>query len=176
MIISKKNEKVAQLPQKIQEQSKIKQQIEEQKKEFEKKMLVEQQNKRAFEKAINTLMALYSKWQDAEKIANVTARIALAGPVGDLQQIKRDADALEVPECMAQTKNKLTRAMGFKINNFLFFMENISIKPDMEGVINLARKIDEAKKIDADNKEAIDLFKEFETESKTACGDLQDQK
>jgi hypothetical protein len=43
------------------------------------------------------LIALYRRWIDAERLAGSTARIALAGPVSQLQALRRETDALTVP-------------------------------------------------------------------------------
>src|SRR3989304_774454 len=50
--------------------------------------------------AVKHLRQLAARWDDAEQLANVTARIALAGPLSDLQSIEREVENLTVPKCL----------------------------------------------------------------------------
>lgn len=65
-----------------------------------------------------------SEWDDANTLANSTGRIALAGPVGQLQQIRRSTDALSVPWCAESSKRLLLKGMDHTINGYLCFMRD----------------------------------------------------
>lgn len=62
------------------------------------------------------------KWEDAINIAGSTARIGLAPVVKDLQDIRRDALAVEHPDCAAKARTKLDTSMDTTIDGFLSFM------------------------------------------------------
>lgn len=58
------------------------------------------------------LLALYRRWVDAERLAFSTARIALAMPIASVQALKREAEALAVPECLSRAKSALNTLIG----------------------------------------------------------------
>lgn len=62
------------------------------------------------------------RWDDATDIAFGTSRINLAGPIGTLQEVRRDAEDLDVPECAIGTHELLIEAMQGYIDGFLAFM------------------------------------------------------
>jgi hypothetical protein len=62
------------------------------------------------------------KWKDAFKVASATGRVALSGPVGDLQSLKREVEALEVSECLRLPKLELSSGFDKFINMFLAHM------------------------------------------------------
>ena len=68
------------------------------------------------------LQALESKWVDALRVAKATSRIALSGPIAQLQAIRRDAEAVVVSECLTDAKSSLRNHMDATINAFLAFM------------------------------------------------------
>jgi len=70
---------------------------------------------------------ILGRWDDAMAIADSTARINLAGPVSTLQEIRREAASLDVPECAAKAHEGLIEAMEHYIEGFLAFMAD---KPD----------------------------------------------
>jgi uncharacterized protein DUF4124 len=89
---------------------------------------VTKQNKK--EEIIKTLAALNTltgRWKDAMQLATVTARIALAGPVNNLQAIKQETETLLVPDCLIEPKQALVEAMDRMIKNFLQFMHDKSV-------------------------------------------------
>ena len=53
------------------------------------------------------MLALYRRWADGERLAFSTARIALATPIASQQALKREAEALAVPECLNRAKDAL---------------------------------------------------------------------
>lgn len=76
----------------------------------------------ANDKGVDQLNAIESRWDDAHTLASSTARIALATPVGELQNVKRDLEKLEVSECLIPAKEALSSYMNSNIANFLSFM------------------------------------------------------
>lgn len=65
---------------------------------------------------------LLKKWDDANEIANKTARISLAGPVSSLTAIKQDAESLAFPECAKDVNAALVNYMSKHIRIYLEFM------------------------------------------------------
>lgn len=68
------------------------------------------------------LGALSSRWRDAYKLASSSSRIALASPIQNLQEIKRETQALEVPQCLTKARGYLVDSMNAAIDGFLSFM------------------------------------------------------
>lgn len=67
------------------------------------------------------LIDLYRRWADAEKLAFSTMRIALPGPISSLQAIKREGEALAVPECLGRAKEALNALIGKSTEAILQF-------------------------------------------------------
>ncbi len=101
-------------------------QLERQKQEFQAQVEGERK-KNEFDKAISELGAIYARWNDALKLADSTARIALSGPVGKLQEIKREAESHMVPECLVDSKKKMVDGMNKMIDGFMQFMGDADI-------------------------------------------------
>lgn len=78
----------------------------------------------AKDKGIDQLNAIEINWDDAHALASSTSRIALAAPVSELQNIRRDLEKLEVSECLIPAKEALISYMDSNIANFLKFMAN----------------------------------------------------
>lgn len=76
----------------------------------------------ANDKGADQLNTIENRWDDAHTLASSTARIALATPVSELQNIKRDLDKLEVSKCLTPAKEALSSYMNSNIANFLSFM------------------------------------------------------
>jgi hypothetical protein len=76
----------------------------------------------ANDKGVDQLNSIENRWDDAHKLASSTARIALATPIGELQNVKRDLEKLEVSECLIPAKEALSSYMNSNIANFLSFM------------------------------------------------------
>lgn len=68
------------------------------------------------------LVDLYKRWIDAEKLAGSTARVALAGPVGALQELRRQAEAVQAPSCLTDTHKSLVKLLGASVDSYLSFM------------------------------------------------------
>lgn len=67
---------------------------------------------------------LRARWLDALEIADSTARISLAGPVGELQDIRRAIGALEGPDCAAMAGVALYMHADAVVEGFLLFMQD----------------------------------------------------
>ncbi len=86
---------------------------------------------------IETLQKLAYRWDDALNVAASTGRLALNGPVQELQRIRRETKDAEVPECLSVAKANLVAGMDAFIDGFLQFMQNDDAAS--------SRKINEAK-------------------------------
>lgn len=78
------------------------------------------------------LIAIFDRWNDAIKVARVTSRIGLAGPVATMQTIRREAEALTFPGCAGETHRALLAAMTQEIALFVEFMGSKEITYEME--------------------------------------------
>jgi len=67
------------------------------------------------------------EWDDANAIAGSTARIALAGPVSELQKLRREWEDVEPPEGLEKFHNKILDYEESIIEGYLAFM---SKEPD----------------------------------------------
>jgi len=74
-------------------------------------------------------MDIFEEWNDAEKLAQNTARRDLAGPIADLQEIKRRAGDLEHPDCAFGVHLAMQEYMDKTLDAYLAFMAS---KPDPE--------------------------------------------
>lgn len=83
---------------------------------------------------IEELDANKRSWDDGVKVAESTGRIALSGPVMNLQAIRRDLDAVKVSECLAPAKQWLASAQDDVINGFLQHMSGA----DAAAVLSMA--------------------------------------
>lgn len=72
--------------------------------------------------AIAELKMIAEEWDDALYLARSTARMSLAGPISELQQIKRKVTSLDVPECLEEAQFSLGLAMEFAIDGMVAFM------------------------------------------------------
>ena len=69
------------------------------------------------------LMGKYAQeWDDAVTLATNSSRISLAGPVGQLQRIRRDVQGQAWPECARRAQSALVEAMDYTIDGFTGFM------------------------------------------------------
>lgn len=72
--------------------------------------------------ASDKMKLIAQKWDDATQLASSTSRIALSGPVSQLQASMRDVQNLEIPSCMTPTRDALRSSMESTINGFVAFM------------------------------------------------------
>lgn len=70
------------------------------------------------------LIDLYKRWIDAEKLASSTSRIALAGPVGALQELRRQAEGLRPASCLADAHKSLVSLVGASVDGYISFMRH----------------------------------------------------
>lgn len=68
------------------------------------------------------LLALYRRWIDAERLAASTPRLALAERVDALQEIKRTAAALVVPECLERARDALATLAAQSAQGYMAFL------------------------------------------------------
>jgi hypothetical protein len=85
-------------------------------------VIAEANNKAAYDKAVFPFNDIYSRWKSAETLAGASSRISLSGPVMNMQNIKREADALVVSKCMLAPKANLSAGMDSIINGYIAFM------------------------------------------------------
>ena len=67
---------------------------------------------------------LFDRWFDAIEIADSTPRMSLAGPVGELQAIRREAENLDYPNCAVRVRRLLISVMDHSIEGYLLFMRD----------------------------------------------------
>lgn len=80
---------------------------------------------------------LLARWRDARDIANATPRLTLAGPLADLQAIRRELVDLDVPPCVEAVTAPLAAYMDHGIQAALLFMAQESDE-DVAAEIELA--------------------------------------
>lgn len=82
--------------------------------------------------------ATMTEWDDAVTLASNTSRIALSGPISDLQSIKRKIESATVPECAKKVQILQVKSMESVIKAFFSFMADDS--PNMqESLFNKAK-------------------------------------
>lgn len=101
---------------------------------------------------IADLEAVFDEWDDANKIAGSTSRIGLAGPVAELQKIRRSVTDMNPPECAREVETLLVNHMDKTIDGYLSFMAD---EPDA----TVSRHFDEASKLQDDFLWAFTLLK-----------------
>jgi hypothetical protein len=84
-------------------------------------------NRAAVTTAATKLKDLLGRFRDASELASSTSRIALSGPVATLQQIKREVESTEVPECMTGIRQNFAHGVVDHTQGFLYFMRSDSI-------------------------------------------------
>lgn len=62
------------------------------------------------------------RWDDAMDVAGSSSRIALAGPVSELQSIRRETRTQDWPECGQEAQQELVGWMDESINALIAFM------------------------------------------------------
>jgi len=81
------------------------------------------------------LAGQFGAYQGAHDIAVSAARIALAGPAGELQKIYLETEKIEVPGCMEHAKSELVAMMDSDIEVFLVFMSEEASKADVTALM-----------------------------------------
>lgn len=72
--------------------------------------------------AVQDLSGLHDDFNDYVEIASSTSRIALTGPVTEMQNIKKEAQSLIVPTCLDHARSLLVDSMSANVSGFLLFM------------------------------------------------------
>lgn len=75
-----------------------------------------------------TLMGHYREWMDNEKLLHSTARIALAGPVRNMQQLQRTVEGYQPPECLAEAKDALVKLIASNVESTIQFMQKNEVQ------------------------------------------------
>lgn len=65
---------------------------------------------------------LFDDWDDANRLAGTTSRIALSPVIARLQEIRREASNLQVPECAEKVNDVLLDYMDKTIDGYIAFM------------------------------------------------------
>lgn len=77
---------------------------------------------RSLQEGIALLEGARGRWADATKLASVTPRIGLAGPLADLQRLHRELAALDLPGELAPAAELERKAEAAEIEGYLGFM------------------------------------------------------
>ncbi len=77
--------------------------------------------------ATKKLNDVYARWGDAERLAQSTPRINLAAQIGEMQKLKQEASALEMPNCQDRAKLALVGAMTASIEAHYSFLQKNEI-------------------------------------------------
>ena len=73
-------------------------------------------------KGMEQLDSIEQRWIDMSTLISSTSRIALAPQIANLQEMKRDLNAIEVSECLTPAKIELSEYMEMEIEIYLKFM------------------------------------------------------
>lgn len=76
------------------------------------------------EKTLTVLEPLMKDWSNADKLAESTARINLSMPVSRLQDIQKEVENLQIPNCSKPVKTYFTIMASDAIDVYLQFMQN----------------------------------------------------
>jgi len=71
---------------------------------------------------VDAVRPLFNEWNDAVQLATRASRLSLAGPVGDLQELRRRVQAVDVPACAERAQSTLIKHMDAIIDAQLGFM------------------------------------------------------
>lgn len=78
--------------------------------------------KDALSQALKAVDDFSARWEDASRVASVTSRMALSGPVTSLQNLKREATNLAVPPCLDAGKAALIKSINGTVEAYMIFM------------------------------------------------------
>lgn len=85
-------------------------------------------------------------WDDANRVAAATSRIALPTQINHMQAIKRNVEALTLPACMRDNQNNLSNAMDAAIQGYLAFMANTNGGGEAAAAVEFERAKDHMRK------------------------------
>lgn len=104
-----------------------------------------------YERAADSFRAVQTKWAEAHRVAGVTSRVALAGPVAALQSIRREAAALVLPTCLQGAQKKLLDGMQWQLDGYIAFMSDANIgKTIAEGSFKMGDELLATSRADAE--------------------------
>lgn len=84
----------------------------------------QQSQKDLLAQALGRFDDVMARWNDADRVAGSSARIALAQPVSALQALQREASQLNAPPCLVIGKDELVAAMRESVDGYIAFMQN----------------------------------------------------
>lgn len=87
----------------------------------EQQSKAEQASREVLEKS-EQIKKLRLEWDDTNRVAGSTSRIALSNPVQALQRIRRDLDAMQLEGCLKESQGSLSSAMEMVIEGYIGFM------------------------------------------------------
>lgn len=87
-----------------------------------------QERQQLVDAGVTRIKSATTKWVDASKLAASTSRVALSGPVGNLQNLQREITGLAVPVCLIGVRDNLALAVKYEIDRFLIFMTDTDYK------------------------------------------------
>ena len=99
-------------------------QEEEQRREEQAQLAAAEERRGALTASLKAIDEQMTLWEDAERVASTTGRIALSGPVTNPQTIRRDTAQLTVTTCLGPARDSLVKSMDATIEGFLTFMRN----------------------------------------------------
>lgn len=89
-------------------------------------VVAKEKAQRDLEQGAKELDAVFTRWQDAVTVAGSTSRGALSTQIAALQEIRRDAESLELPVCLELAQAEMIASMNSSLDGFLAFMQNKS--------------------------------------------------
>jgi hypothetical protein len=85
--------------------------------------------------------ALFSEFNDANQVASRTSRIALPAQVQRLQDIRRRAEALQVPPCAQHAQDLLVQGIAATTDAYLAFMgEESGVSAKVQHAIDVLKE------------------------------------
>jgi hypothetical protein len=93
---------------------------------------------------LNKISNLWTEFSDTEKLAGSTPRVSLASPISILQSIKRELDKIEVPFCLGNSKDYISKGMEFVVQAYLDFMAQKPDKQIKDGFTNASNLYEKA--------------------------------
>lgn len=94
----------------------------EQIKAMQERDAVAKMQKDALSQALKSVDDFAIRWEDASRVAGVTSRMALSGPVASMQNLKREAANLAVPPCLDAGKAALIKSIDGTVEAYMIFM------------------------------------------------------
>lgn len=87
-----------------------------------------QERQQVVDAGVARIKSVTIKWTDASKLAASTSRVAVSGPVSNLQSLQREISSLAVPACLIGVRDNLALAVKYEVDRFLIFMRDTDYK------------------------------------------------